>query len=81
MPFVKTVTFEEADGEVKAVYDSMIQNRGRISNVMSVSSLRPHLITTLVAHNRSVMGTESGLTPAERQMVATVVSATTKCQY
>ena len=81
MPFVKTVSFEEADEKTKAAYDDLFKNRGRIANVMAVSSLRPHLITTLVAHNRSVMGTESGLTPAERQMVATVVSATTKCQY
>ncbi len=81
MPFVKTVTFEEADGEVKTAYDRMLQNSGRISNVIAVSSLRPHLMTTLSAHGRSVMGTESGLTPTERQMVATVVSATNKCQY
>ena len=81
MPFVKTVPFEEADGEVKTSYDRMLQNSGRIANVIAVSSLRPHLMTTLSAHGRSVMGTESGLTPAERQMVATVVSATNKCQY
>jgi len=81
MPFVKTVTFEEADGEVKTAYDGLLQNRGRIANVTAVSSLRPHLMTTLSAHGRSVMGTESGLTPAERQMVATVVSAANKCQY
>ena len=81
MPFVKTVPFEEADGEVKAAYDRMSQNSGRISNVFAVSSLRPHLMTTLPAHVNSVMGTESGLTRAERQMVATVVSAANKCQY
>ena len=81
MPFVKTVPFEEADEEVKAAYDSLLQNRGRIANVIAVSSLRPHLMTTLSAHGSSVMGTESGLTPAARQMVATVVSATNNCQY
>ena len=81
MPFVKTVPFEEANGEIKTVYDHLLQNSGRIANVFAVSSLRPHLMTTLSDHYRSVMGTESGLTPAERQMVATVVSATNKCQY
>ncbi len=81
MPFVKTVPYNEAVGETKAVYDQMLQARGLISNVISVSSLRPHLMKTLRAHSDSVMRTESGLTPAERQMVATVVSATNKCQY
>ena len=81
MPFVKTVTFEEADGEVKMAYDRMLQNRSRISNVIAVSSLRPHLMTMLSDHGSSVMGTDSGLSPAERRMVATVVSAANKCQY
>jgi len=81
MPYVKTVPFEEADEKTRAAYDDLLHHRGRIANVIAVSSLRPHLMTTLSAHGRSVMGTESGLTPAERQMVATVVSATNKCQY
>ncbi|MCH8107494.1 MAG: carboxymuconolactone decarboxylase family protein [Chloroflexi bacterium] len=81
MPFVKTVPFEKADEQTKAAYEGLLQTRGRIANVIGVSSLRPHLMTTLSAHIRSVMTTESGLTPAERQMVATVVSATNKCQY
>ena len=81
MPFVKTVPFAETEGAVKAAYDTLLQNGGRIANVIAVSSIRPHLMTTLSAHGSSVMGTESGLTPAERQMVATVVSATNKCQY
>ena len=81
MPFVKTVPFEEANGEIKAAYNHLLHNRGRIANVFAVSSLRPHLMTTLSDHFRSVMNTESGLTPAERQMVATIVSAANKCQY
>ena len=81
MPFVRTVRFEEADEKTKTAYGDLLQNSGRIANVMAVSSLRPHLMTTLSAHGRSVMGTDSGLTPAERQMVATVVSAANKCQY
>ena len=82
MPFVKTVPYGEASGELKALYDQMLQRRGRISNVMSVRSLRPQLMKTLIDHNASVMRAEdSGLTPAERQMIATVVSALNRCQY
>ncbi len=50
MPFVKTVPFKEADGELKTVYDSMLQTSGRISNVISVSSLRHLLFKSLSAH-------------------------------
>ena len=36
---------------------------------------------TLMAHVGSVMFGESGVSRAEREMVAAVVSATNKCQY
>ena len=81
MPYVKTIPYEEAQGELKDVYDDMIKVRGNISNVQAVSSLRPHIIKTLAAHVGSVMRSESGVSRAEREMVAAVVSATNKCQY
>ena len=81
MPYVKTIPYEEAQGELKDVYDDMIKVRGNISNVQAVSSLRPHIIKTLTVHVGSVMRSESGVSRAEREMVAAVVSATNKCQY
>ena len=81
MPFVRTIPYDEAQGELKGLYDQMLQRRGGISNVSSISGLRPHILKTLLAHNSSVMRSESGLSPAERQMIATVVSAVSKCQY
>ncbi len=81
MPYVKTVPYEEAKGELKEAYDMMIKSRGRIPNVQAVSSLRPHIMKTLMGHVASVMNSESGVSRAEREMVAAVVSATNKCQY
>ena len=81
VPYVRTVPYHEAQGELKAMYDQSLHARGRVDNVMSINSLRPHLMKTLSAHSSSVLNSESGLTPAERQMVATVVSAINKCQY
>ena len=81
MPYVKTIPYSEAEGDLKEAYDQALGTRGRVGNVIAVNSLRPHLMQTLVPHVGSVMGTDSGLTPAERQMVATVVSSVNKCQY
>ncbi len=81
MPYVKTVPYDEATGELKAVYDQMLGSRGSIPNVHSVSGIRPQIVKNLVAHVGSVMRSESGLTQAEREMIATVVSAVNKCQY
>ena len=81
MAYVRTIPYHEAHGELRAIYDGMLEDRGAINNVTAVSSLRPHLMKTLVAHAGCVMRSESGLTPAERQMIATVVSAINRCQY
>ena len=81
MPYVRTVPYHEATGDLKAMYDEALQARGQTSNVMSVNSIRPSIMRTLQVHNMNVMGSESGLTAAEKQMIATVVSALNKCQY
>ena len=59
----------------------MIKTRGRIPNDQAVSSLKPNIMKTLMAHVGSVMFGESGESWDEREMVAAVVSATNKCQY
>ena len=81
MPYVRTIPYEESRGELTDIYDKMIKTRGFISNVQAVSSLKPNIMQTLVAHVGSVMFDESGVSRAEREMVAAVVSATNKCQY
>jgi alkylhydroperoxidase family enzyme len=81
MPYVKTIPYEDSQGELKEAYDTMIKSRGRIPNVQAVSSLKPGIMKTLLAHVSSVMFGKSGVSRAEREMVTTVVSATNKCQY
>ena len=81
MPYVRTVPYHEANAELKETYDKMLETRGFVSNVQAISSIRPHIVDTLAAHIGSVMRSESGLTAAEKEMIATVVSAVNKCQY
>ena len=81
MPYVRTIPYEESQGELTEAYDIMINTRGRIANVQAVSSLKPNIMKTLMAHVGSVMFGEPGVSRAEREMVDAVVSATNKCQY
>ena len=82
MSHVKTVPFEEASGALRVAYDQLVAERGRISNVHAVSSLRPETMRSLYNHHKPVMGNStSGLTEAEKQMIATLVSALNKCRY
>ena len=81
MPYVRTIPFEESQDELTEAYDIMIKNPERIPNVQAVSSLKPNIMQTLVAYVGSAMFGKSGVSCAERKMVAAVVSATNKCQY
>ena len=82
MPYVRTVPYHKASGPLKAAYDDMLADRGRIPNVYAISSTRPETMKTLQNHNDQVMrDPTSGLTEAEKQMIATLVSSLNKCQY
>ena len=78
---MNTIPYEESDGELREAYDMLLKSRGRIPNVQAVSSLKPNIMKTLMAHVGSVMFDESGVSRAEREMLAAVVLATNKCQY
>ena len=50
MPYVRTIPYEESQGELTEAYDMMLKARGRIPNVQAVSSLKPNIMKTLMAH-------------------------------
>ncbi len=78
MAHVRIVTPEEATGRL----EEALEARGWVCNIVSSSSVRPSLVESFFSHYANVMNSpDSGLTPAERQMVATVTSAANHCQY
>lgn len=81
MAYVKTVSFDKAHGHLKEAFDEYIEQRGFVPNVHAVSALRPEIMRSFSNHSRTVMGCESGVTPAEKEMIASVVSAVNKCVY
>jgi len=82
MAYIKIASLEEAEGPLRERYEHALANNRRVFNIVSASSLRPTLIETFFAHYASVMNSpDSGLTRAEREMVATVTSAANRCEY
>ena len=81
MPYVRTVPYRTAEGDTREAYDTIMKARGSVPNVHAVSALRPHTMKSFALHVGVVLGSESGLTPAEKEMIATVVSAINKCAY
>lgn len=81
MASIQVISYEEAEGEVKAVYDELIQKRGGLSQVLQIQSLHPATIKSHLQLYLDIMFAQSPLSRAEREMIAVVVSAANQCTY
>jgi uncharacterized peroxidase-related enzyme len=72
---------DEVPDEVKELWAKPLEKLGFVPNVLRVFALRPaHLLAWWGYYDELLRG-ESGLTKAQREMIAVVVSATNRCHY
>jgi uncharacterized peroxidase-related enzyme len=81
MAWIKVVEPPEAMGELKQEYDAALERAGKVSNILKVQSLNPAALTASMQMYRTTMFGPSGLSRAEREMLATVVSWANHCFY
>ncbi|MGH9431394.1 MAG: carboxymuconolactone decarboxylase family protein [Terriglobia bacterium] len=81
MAWIKTVEPEDADGALKAEYEKAIARAGRVFNILKIQSLNPETLRASMDLYLAVMRKPSGLSRAEREMLATVVSWANHCFY
>ena len=81
MAWIKTISPEEADGELKREYQAAEERAGYIAQILRVQSLNPETLRASMALYKATMFGKSGLTRAEREMLATVVSQINECFY
>jgi alkylhydroperoxidase family enzyme len=84
MPYIRTIPPAEATGKLKLVYETgggPSAARGKVAMVRQVQSLNPEVLTAWSALGAEIMHGRSRLTRRQREMIATVVSATTHCSY
>jgi hypothetical protein len=93
MPWIKVIPEREADGELKEVYAKIRKqrqgekiNRDRDASGPAVSppmlhSLNPKAMWHTAELMWEIMRGESRLTTAQREMIATVTSATLNCRF
>ncbi len=81
MARIKVIPYQEATGPLKDIYDQLIAKRGKLSNVLSIQSLKPSSILTHINLYMDIMFTKSELSRAEREMMAVVVSVANQCEY
>ena len=82
MAWIKTVAPEQATGLLKQLYDAAVKRAGKVFNVIRIQSPRPRVLRCSTQLYTEVMfSQESGLSRAQREMIATVVSRANACHY
>ena len=80
--WIRTVDESEATDLVKAMYDALIKQRGWVPNIVKVHTIRPDgMRAAMQMMNATMYSQTSGLTRAQREMIATVVSVANRCHY
>lgn len=72
---------ERATGLLRRLYEAAIDRAGKVFNVIRVQSVRPKVLRASTDLYLEVMYGESGLSRAQREMIATVVSRANNCDY
>lgn len=81
MPFIRQIDEDAATGELAKIYDSSLQRAGYIANILRVQSQDPVILRESIRFYIHLMKSPNSLTPARREMLATVVSCANDCYY
>ncbi len=78
---IETVAEEEARGALARLYEEARGRAGKVFNIVRSMSLRPSQLRASMAFYGAIMHGESGLSRAERELAAVVVSLVNACDY
>lgn len=81
MAWIKTVEPDDATGVLKREYTKAVKRAGKVFNILKVQSLNPETLHASMGLYLATMRAPSGLSRAERELMAVVVSRTNNCFY
>ena len=81
MSWIAVTEEQDAEGELREVYDELLQKRGKISNILKVHSLNPGALRAHLDLYMELLFGRSGLARAEREAIGVVVAANNNCAY
>lgn len=81
MAYIKVIQHEEAEGELKDIYDNLVETRGKLAEVHKIQSLNPKSIVNHMELYMTIMFGKSPLKRYQREMIAVIVSVSNNCQY
>jgi uncharacterized peroxidase-related enzyme len=81
MSWITEIDAEEAGEKLAEMYAELVEKRGKVSNILKVHSLNPDTLGNHLDLYMTIMFGKSGLSRAERESIAVVVSAANDCAY
>ncbi len=81
MAWIKVIQETEAEGELKQLYGQMTEPWGGVDNILKIHSLNPASLRAHFEFYKTLMRGKSGLSRAQREMIAVTVSAANHCHY
>lgn len=81
MAYIDIIQHAQAEGELKEIYDGLIESRGKIAEVHKIQSLNPRSIVNHMDLYMTIMFGQSPIKRVHREMMAVVVSKANQCQY
>lgn len=81
MAWIRQIPEGEAAGLLQELYERALRRAGRVFNIVRVMGLNPPVLRDSMAFYISLMKGPSPLTRAQRELIATVVSAEVGCHY
>lgn len=82
MAWIRTIDEQAAEGRLAELYARMADPAsGRVDHVLKIHSLHPDGLAAHWELYRAAMRGTAGLSAAEREMIAVVVSARNGCHY
>ncbi len=81
MAYIRIIDYEEADKELREIYDQVTDKRGKLANVHKIHSVHPDSLLRHMDLYMTLMFGKSPLRRAQREMIGVQVSVTNKCKY
>ena len=81
MSWIEQIDVTDAGPRLAEIYAELIEKRGKVSNILKIHSLNPDAMGNHLDLYMTIMFGQSGLSRAEREAIAVVVSAENDCAY
>ncbi len=81
MAHLRLIDPDDAEGALAEEYDAAVGRAGKVFNIVRSMSLSPETLHASMELYKAIMFGPSQLTRQERELIATVVSATNDCYY